>query len=231
MQKFHENKLQSFSEVADHLKNPLTPIMGWADVLQDFSIMGNLTPAQLRAIKVISYNAGKLDNTIENLIDSEKLSKGQMIYEKHSFKMNDVFSSLSSYFKLTLTDKKITLTINQDHPKFIYGDKRRIEQILTNLLDFVIALLPDKNGKIELNVKAKEPQFEFRIRFTGYRPNLEIQQMLLKEGGDFFSVHGTSHFDPPFGLKISKGLVEGMGGKIGFDEDGNSFSFYFTICD
>lgn len=229
MKPLENSEDQIFTTIAHQIKNPLTPILGWADALEDPKIMGSLTPNQLRAISIISHNAGKLDNIIENLLDAHKLSRDEMIYDSCNFKPSEIFSSLSRYYKKILTDNKITLIINQHQSLIIKGDKRRIVQIITNLVDYVLSSLPEESGRIELNVEPKGKLVEFKINYNSSKISREIKETILEKSYDRRSFFKREYDDPAFGLKICRGLVEGMGGSIWLNSDKESIDIYFTL--
>ena len=69
-----EKAKDEFMSMINHeLKTPLVPIKGYTDMLLLPKIMGDLNEKQKKAINSISYNVGKLELLISDILDVYKL--------------------------------------------------------------------------------------------------------------------------------------------------------------
>jgi hypothetical protein len=119
----------------------------------------------------------------------------------------------------------------------IYGDKEKIEQILTNLIGNAIKFTPD-GGKIIISAKPLSHDQEdgygdmvgISVKDTGIGIPAEHLDAIFEkfhqvEGSLHRSVSGTG-----LGLAIAKGLVEAHQGKILVESDvGKGSTFTFTL--
>src|SRR5437763_929539 len=77
--KIQNKKLQDFIDIAAHeLRTPIMPIMGYAEVLRE-------DIGERKEIKGIIYNARKLEQLAENILDSTKIENQTLKLNKEKF--------------------------------------------------------------------------------------------------------------------------------------------------
>jgi signal transduction histidine kinase len=132
----------------------------------------------------------------------------------------------------TLSDLKghtISLKIPEDLPKIVV-DKKRIKDLLTNLLTNAIRYTPNR-GKITVSAKDEGKNVHFIVADTGIGiPKRERSKIFEK----FYVGGGSSARKEPgrmgLGLSIAKGIVEAHGGKIWVESIlGKGSNFHFTL--
>ena len=103
-----ERAKDEFMSMINHeLKTPLVPIKGYTDMLLMPKIMGDLNEKQKKAIKSISYNVGKLELLISDILDVYKLDMGKLKLSKKDVDVNQLITSNMLEFK-PLADQKNT---------------------------------------------------------------------------------------------------------------------------
>ncbi|MFM7796928.1 MAG: sensor histidine kinase, partial [Candidatus Nitrosotenuis sp.] len=141
-----------------------------------------------------------------------------------------ILDTLKKEFEFAVKEKNITLEISSDTGITIKSDERRIIQVLSALIYNSIDFVPEKSGRINVMVNKKDDEVLFCVQDNGMGIPKEKQQYLFKK---FYQVDTSltrKHGGTGLGLVISKGLVEGLGGKIWVDTDiGKGTKFYFTI--
>jgi signal transduction histidine kinase len=102
-----ERAKDEFMSMINHeLKTPLVPIKGYADMLLRPKIMGELNEKQKKAVNSISYNVGKLELLISDILDVYKLDMGQL---KLSKKDVDVEQLITLEFKRLADEKNVEI--------------------------------------------------------------------------------------------------------------------------
>ena len=220
-----------FLSMASHeLKTPLTPILGWCDALKSPQILGNLSPNQLSAIETIEKNAEKLEKLIGDMLDVQKLELDEIKFNISDSSIAKILDTIKKDFEFAVKEKNITFEISSDTDITIKSDERRIIQVLSALIYNSIDFVPEKSGKINVMVNKNNNEILFCVQDNGMGIPKEKQQYLFKK---FYQVDTSltrKHGGTGLGLVISKGLVEGLGGKIWVDTDvGKGTKFYFTI--
>ena len=103
-----ERAKDEFMSMINHeLKTPLVPIKGYTDMLLMPKIMGDLNEKQKKAIRSISYNVGKLELLISDILDVYKLDMGKFTLSKKDVDVNQLITSNMLEFK-PLADQKNT---------------------------------------------------------------------------------------------------------------------------
>jgi two-component system, chemotaxis family, CheB/CheR fusion protein len=127
----------SFLAMLSHeLRNPLSAIVGWAQMI----LSGKLSQAQIqRGLETIDRNAAAQNQLIEDLIDISRINNQQLKIEIEPIDLNPVIAAAIDTVTIAAADKNIRLKRQLDpFPNRVLGDSHRIEQILLNLLSNAI---------------------------------------------------------------------------------------------
>lgn len=216
--------------VSHELKTPLSPIIGWCDALQDPDILGTITPEQKKAVQTISSSAGKLEKLIGDLLDIQKLELGRMVFEKADFQVDEMIDDIKNSFEHTVKQKQIRFVSSANGKINLKSDRRRIDEVLSNLIYNAIDFVPKKDGRIELDVKNENSAVVFSVKDNGKGISKEAQESIFKKFYQADTSFTRKHGGTGLGLSICKGIVEALGGKISVEsKEGIGSNFYFTI--
>jgi signal transduction histidine kinase len=207
-------------------------------------------------LEPVKRNAEKLYRLTEDILDVSRIESGTLKLEKIKFDLREIIVSLIE--DLT-TKKKKEDTINSDkrhktdknaniqlvypelpaQPIFIYADKNRIQQVISNLLSN--ALKFTENGIITITMEKfkdnnnsnnnsnddyddddneKQEFVCIKIKDTGKGIDPEVMPRLFEKFATK-SDRGTG-----LGLYISKNIVEAHGGKIWGMNNKNNNNMY-----
>lgn len=230
-QKDIDVKKDEFSTMISHeLKTPLAPILGWCDALQDPDVLGTITPEQKKAIQTISSSAEKLERLIGDLLDIQKLELGRMVFEKVNFQVDEMMNNIKNSFEPTVKQKQIRLVNSVNEKINLKSDKRRIEEVLTNMIYNAIDFVPKKDGRIELDAKNENGAVVFSVKDNGKGISKEAQESIFRKFYQTDTSLTRKHGGTGLGLSICKGIVEALGGKIWVEsKKGLGSNFYFTL--
>lgn len=230
-----EKAKDEFMSMINHeLKTPLVPIKGYTDMLLLPKIMGDLNENQKKAINSISYNVGKLELLISDILDVYKLDMGKLKLSKKDVDVNQLIISNILEFKPSADQKNTKIDADIQYNGVVYCDQRRIDQVITNLIKNAIDFVPADTGKIMLRVSKKENQIIFSVEDNGIGiPPNKIDNLFKK----FYQIDTSltrKHGGTGLGLAISKGIVEAHGGEMWVDKEymgGAKFIFTLPIKD
>jgi signal transduction histidine kinase len=207
----------SFFAVINHeMRNPLTAIIGYTDLMLRDS---QLTSDQLRKLGYIKDNSQRLLDLANNLLDITRIEE-----EKTQIRPGilDVMAAVDRALVVVspLADQK-HISFFADVPvatRRVYADPRRVDQILVNLLSNAIKYTPD-TGSVLVMARASEDGNMVRISVAdngyGVPPKLldfVFDRLVRAEYSERSGTMGTG-----LGLTIAKGLVEAQGGEIWVD--------------
>jgi signal transduction histidine kinase len=230
-----ERAKDEFMSMINHeLKTPLVPIKGYADMLKSPKIMGELNEKQKKAVNSISYNIGKLELLISDILDVYKLDMGKLRLSKKDVKVDELINTNMIEFKPIADQKSTEMVADIQYDGIVYCDQRRIDQVITNMIKNSIDFVPADTGKIILRVTKKENKIAFSVEDNGTGIPSDKVDSLFKKFYQIDTSMTRKHGGTGLGLAISKGIVEAHGGEMWIDKEyvgGAKFIFTLPIKD
>ncbi|MGZ5509161.1 MAG: sensor histidine kinase [Nitrososphaeraceae archaeon] len=247
----HGRMQKEFINVAAHeLRTPTQSIVGYCEMIDAFP---ENTQKYLEPVK---RNAEKLYRLTEDILDVSRIESGTLKLEKSKFDLREIIVNLIEDLTAKMKKEEDIIQSNKANndkntniqliypqlsaePLFVYADKNRIQQVLSNLLsnalkfteDGVITINTEKFMdivNINSNENNKEKEFvSIKIKDTGKGIDPEVLPRLFEKFATK-SDKGTG-----LGLYISKNIIDAHGGKI-WGEDNNKYGkngaeFGFTL--
>jgi two-component system sensor histidine kinase VicK len=229
--KIQNRKLQDFIDIAAHeLRTPIMPIIGYADILRE-------DIGEKKEITGIFYNARRLEQLAENILDSTKIENQTLKLNKEQFNLNDmILDMVQDYENQNITKEKNGIKLLYE-PKdiFLEADKLRLSRVISNLLNNAIHFT--KYGNITITTKEtktndndntkleQKEQVLVSIKDTGLGISPVIIQKLFSK---FIS---TASSGTGLVFFVSKSIVKAHGGEIWAENnpDGEGATFSFRI--
>jgi signal transduction histidine kinase len=238
VQKANLVKSQFVSAAAHELKNPLTSIKGYSDLLLRGSV-GPINEGQTRFLATVRSNAQRMGTLVSDLQDISRIEADQMLLEFTNGSMLEITNEVVSTLKKEIEGKEQILEI--DLPVSlpdVWCDITRMIQILTNLVSNAHKYSPS-GGSIQISAEhvrnrwdseGAERVLHVSVLDTGLGISQEDQKMIFQQ---FFRSEDPRVRDSTgtgLGLSITKRLVELQGGQIWFDSELNrGTTFHFTV--
>jgi len=226
------------SFVAHELKNPMTSIKGYTELLASGAV-GQITEMQTNFLGTIKSNVERMSTLVSDLNDNSKIEAGRLRLEFKATQAADLVDEVIRTFKRQLEDKKQTLELSIP-PKLpaMWSDRIRVGQVLTNLVSNAFKYTPE-GGAIQVGVEESPNHWDpdgaprvihLWVKDSGIGMTPEDQQKIFQK---FFRSDDPKAREVPgtgLGLNITKSLVEMQGGKIWFESQyRHGTSFHFTV--
>ena len=223
-----EYRKDFLGNVSHELKTPLFTIQGYLETLLD----GAIEDKNVRK-KYISRANKAVDRLIYIVKDLDlitKLEVGDLRLEKEDFNVVELIQSVFDLLEMKAAKNNIILTfdITYEKPIMVYGDKEKIQQVLTNLLVNSLKYGND-NGTTEVSVEnLVKNKVIVRVTDNGdgipkeYIPRLFERFYRVDQSG------GRREGGSGLGLAIVKHVIEAHGEKIYVEsvvDVGSEFSF------
>jgi len=224
-----EKVKNEFISTASHdLKNPITTILGFSDLI---SKAGPLNDNQLDFANRIHSSAENMSELVQNLLELARMDAG--VERKHeSVDLNELMSEVKDEFELQAQIKKQSLTFHRYAGKCeLQGDLFQLKQALRNLVGNAIKYTPT-NGTVSLTIEAGQYTLLLHVRDTGYGIPEEDLPLLFNR---FFRVRTEAVKDIEgngLGLAIVKSIAEQHGGRVHVESElgkGSCFSIALPI--
>ncbi len=149
-------KSQFLANMSHELRTPLNSMLLLSNLLSE-NEEKTLTPRQAEFARTI-YSAGKdLLALINQVLDLAKIESGQQEVEVSEVRLQEVIDRARRVFAPLAREKALELRIEvgRDLPDAIRTDRRRLDQILTNLIGNAIKFT--SSGEVSLCVQAAPP--------------------------------------------------------------------------
>jgi signal transduction histidine kinase len=129
--------------VSYELRAPLTSISGFAELLQ-IPAIGTLNGKQEEYVGHISASADTLKSVIDAILDLASIDAGAMTLDIEPIDMRGVIEECREALALEMAERSVAIEATQSslEPR-IPGDRKRLRQILENLLSNAIRFSPD----------------------------------------------------------------------------------------
>lgn len=226
-----EFKNRFLANTSHELRTPLNSIMGFTTILQ----RSNLNQNQLHYLNIIKQSSENLRNIIDDILDISKIEMGRLKIRRNRFDFYNAFQLLKdSYFIKTKAKKlEFKYQIDSKIPQFLVGDKYRLNQILTNLLNNAVKFTNE--GSINVNVKLLERKsnhlkLEIKVSDTGIGIDPDKLDSVFES---FTQLHDVNLYGGTgLGLSIVKSLVGLMRGQISVESQinqGTTFTLHLAF--
>ena len=136
------------ANVSHELKTPLTSLRGYAETLLE----GGLEDREHREgfVRVIRDQAERLQDLVEDLLSLADLERPDARLHREPLDLRELVAGLLPGFEERAHRSGLTLTLAPGGPAQVDADRRRIEQVIANLLDN--ALKYTERGSVTVSV-------------------------------------------------------------------------------
>jgi signal transduction histidine kinase len=225
-------KTEFISFVSHELKQPMTAIKGYADLLIK-GVGGELKPQQAQFINIVRSNVDRMDRLVQDLLDISRIEAGQLKLDMGPVPPEVITHEALLVYEQQIVAKEQTLTVEiAESLPDITGDRGRLIQVLTNLISNANKYTPE-GGHITVRaelVTEGGPSIRWSVVDDGIGMTAdEISRLYTKYFRSMSnvvrSVQGTG-----LGLVITRSIVQMHGGEIDVaSAPGKGSTFSFTI--
>jgi two-component system, OmpR family, phosphate regulon sensor histidine kinase PhoR len=129
---FRKEFLQNLSH---EFKTPVFAIQGYVDTLLQGALEDPMVNKKF--LEKTAKNVERLSNLISDLDEISRLESGEIKLNKQNFVIQDLIKEVFESLSWKAEVKNINFSIKKgcEKPLMVYGDKEKLRQVLTNLLD------------------------------------------------------------------------------------------------
>ncbi|MCG9493380.1 ATP-binding protein [Acinetobacter pittii] len=207
----NEAKSRYVVGISHELRTPLNSILGYSQLLQK---QEHLSEKGEAALGVISRSGQHLTSLIDGLLDLARIETGKISLEMSNINFPKFLNQIVNMFEPQFLQRQIDfkVEISENIPEYVRIDKKRLEQILINIVGN--ALKFTSSGEVKFNVDYRFQTAYFEIHDTGCgiaESDLERIFQPFERGNNVVQggFAGTG-----LGLPIVKMLVDILGGEL-----------------
>ncbi|MBA3995398.1 MAG: hypothetical protein C0469_17915 [Cyanobacteria bacterium DS2.3.42] len=206
---------QDFMNMVSHdLRSPLSSVMVRLTMLIEGK-QDELTTSFREEAESAVKSAEKLVGFIDDLLDFQKLSAGQMPLELKSHEAQTLVDEAVDLVKAYAKDRSIELKFDNEFAKVpLVCDGQKVVQVLVNLLSNAIKFSPARSV-VQICVEHISESVRFSVSDEGPGVDADVRIAIFEP---FQQTASTQHQGTGLGLAICKMIVEAHGGSIGVAE-------------
>lgn len=226
MRQADRRKDEFLATLAHELRNPLAPLSGAAELLR----MAHADEAQQRRLAdMIARQTRHMTDLINDLLDVARVTRGQVSVDRVPVDMQEVLEqALEQAGPLIAAKSHRVVSQLPPLPVTIMGDRKRLVQVVANLLDNAAKYTPG-GGLITLELGVREERVLLSVRDNG----IGMSDDLMAHAFELFTQE-TRKVDRStgglgVGLALTKRLVELHEGTLAADSRGLGQGSEFVV--
>lgn len=152
------------ANVSHDFRSPLTSMKGYVEAMADGTIPPELYDKYL---KIILFETERLTDLTGDLLTLNEFDTKELLLDKTEFDIQDVIKGTAESFEAVCTPKHISIELlMMPAPVIVYADKRKIQQLLYNLIDNAIKF-SENESSVTVEVTEKNEKAFVSIKDNG----------------------------------------------------------------
>ncbi len=222
-------RMAEFTADASHeLKTPICAMRGEAEVL-----LSKGRPAEEYQEGLIHFieQFEHLNRLINDLILLSKFDSSQMELKMAPLRLDLLVEDLCNLFQVLAEQKNVAFVIGSLHEAVVIGDKMRLQQLFTNLIDNAIKYT--SKGSIRVTLEKNQEVALVKIKDTGIGISKEEQENIFRR---FYRVDKSRSRETGgvgLGLSIVEWVVNAHHGRVEVNSElnqGATFTVYLPLA-
>ena len=230
------------SFVAHELKNPMTSIKGYTELIAAGAV-GKINDNQSNFLQTIRSNVIRMSTLVSDLNDNSKIEVGRLRIDFNAVDLSEIINNAVRSTEKQISEKKQTISVEipENLPE-IWADGTRVEQVLVNFLSNSYKYTQEE-GHIIIGAEEANNQWDpdgapkvvhIWVKDNGIGMTEEDQKKIFTK---FFRSEDQKAREAPgtgLGLNITKSLIEMQGGCTWFESkfrEGTTFHFTVPIAE
>ncbi len=232
----NEAKSRFLANMSHELRTPLNAIIGFSQLMNRDK---DLNVNQKEFVEIINRSGEHLLSLINDILDLSKIEANKITFNEEEFDLFQMLQTVKEMLTIKAQAKNLCFLFNIDQnvPRYIVTDQKKLRQIVLNLLSNAIKFTD--RGSVELNVYLQQEANILESDISNFRSIF----FLVKDTGKGIKKEELSKLFQPFeqteagknahegtglGLAISHKFVQLLGGDIRVESkvnQGTIFSF------
>jgi two-component system phosphate regulon sensor histidine kinase PhoR len=210
LERLERVRQEFLSNVSHELRTPLTAIIAFVETLEDGAI--DDSEHNRRFLKVIRRNAVRMHNLIDDILELSSIEAGTVTVEPRMVHLAAVIEDIKLALAARAEARKVTLHNEVSNGLMVYADARRLEQMLTNLVDNAIKFNREE-GRVLVRHEATEGRDRISVTDTGDGISSEHIARIFERFYRIDRARSREMGGTGLGLAIVKHLARAHGGE------------------
>ncbi len=208
---FSRTKSTFLANMSHELRTPLNCIIGFTSVLKD-GMAGEINEEQARQLDMVYGSARHLLELINDILDLSKVESGKVKIVVTDFELMPLLAEIKALMQPLADAKGLELQLSGYVPELLHSDRRKLRQVLLNLLGNAIKFT--EQGNVTLVCRQEGQSAIFEVTDTGIGISKEKRTKIFEAFEQADARTEREYEGTGLGLAISQRFVELLGGEI-----------------
>jgi two-component system, OmpR family, phosphate regulon sensor histidine kinase PhoR len=148
LERLERVRQEFLSNVSHELRTPLTAIIAFVETLEDGAMEDQAS--NRRFLSIIRKNSERMHNLIDDILELSAIEAGTVQVETEPVRLHSLVNDVLTALNSRAETRRVTLNNEVDTQAIVFSDRRRLEQMLTNLVDNAIKFNRE-NGSVRIS--------------------------------------------------------------------------------
>ena len=228
LQEMDRLKSVFLASTSHELRTPLNSIIGFTGIILQ-GMSGEVNEEQRKQLTMVKNSASHLLSLINDILDISKIEAGRVELSLEEFSLDGAVREVVEPLSSVASEKGLELVTEVPAGITLFSDKRRVKQVLMNLVSNAVKFTDQGSVKITARVPGDE-NLEVRVIDTGMGIKKEDMDKLFQPFQQIDVSLTKKHEGTGLGLHLSKKLADLLSGDISAkSEYGRGSEFTFTM--
>lgn len=223
-EKANRAKDDFLATVSHELRTPLSAVLGWARLLRTHEAKSDELQ---HGLAVIERSARAQNRLIDDLLDVSRIASNKLRMNREAVPLARVVEAAVDQVQPQAEMRQVRLHLDLPDPSLVYGDPRRLEQVVSNLAWNAIKFTP-ANGEVRVSLRREGPNMILSVQDSG----VGISAAFLPYVFEWFRQGDRRELSQAglgLGLGIVRHIVQLHGGEVRAESAGEGHGATFTV--
>ncbi len=190
LENLNTTKDKFLSIIAHDLKNPLTSLLGFADLA--YTEFDEISDSEKRSyLNIIRTSSQQIYSLLDNLLSWSRAQTGRIDFNPEKVSLSELVENSIDVVQSSADNKQITLFKDFTNEVIVSVDKNMVFTVLRNLLSNAIKFTPN-GGSVTVSCKRTDSTAEIVVADTGIGMSKDELSRLFKLDGNL-KISGTNN--------------------------------------
>lgn len=219
-----EKQRRFLADASHDLKTPQSIIKSYCDVTLSKARSGD---EYIEALDTIRQNVEKMTGLTNRILKVSELDSDALIFHREDLNLAEIAAKAIKTMEAKASRNNISLKISGDSKLMLNGDKARLTEMFSNLIDNAVKY-NKHNGSIDIKLSHQDNEAVVSVKDSGIGISSEKINMIFDRFYRTDESRGVTE-GSGLGLSIVKAIIERHGGRIEVKSEpgkGSSFIVY-----
>ena len=227
LEKTEDLRRELMANVSHDLKTPLTMIKAYAELIRD--VTHNDKEKMNKNLNTIIEETDRLNILVNDILELSKMKSNIAPLELEEFDLNELIKTIISRYEIYIEKENYDIEYKEKPNTIIKADKKRIEQVIYNLINNAINYTGE-DKKVIINIKEEKQNIKIEIKDTGKGISKKDLEYIWDKYYKVDKTHSRVQVGSGIGLSIVKNILISHNFEYGVETKINKgTTFYFII--